>query len=329
MKLANSRRIYQIAAILVLTLIFLPAMAEETKSLEEKVAEVNGVIITNEEYSKELEIQRSRVSQQQQGTQISEAQLTKIKNEVLEGLIEREVLYQESRKAGIKITEQKIGDQMAAIRNRFPDENEFKNALSRMSLTEEEMKVQIERGLAIRELIERQITRNVEVTDEESKAFYDGNPQFFKQPEQVKASHILIKADADASEPEKAEARKKIKEVQQKLKDGGDFAALAKEYSEGPSNTRGGDLGFFRRGQMVKPFEDAAFAMEPNQVSDIVETRFGYHLIKVYDKKPEGILAYAEVKEKLTQHLKQQKIDKEAIQYINQLKKDAKIEKFL
>jgi peptidyl-prolyl cis-trans isomerase C len=113
------------------------------------------------------------------------------------------------------------------------------------------------------------------------------------------------------------------------LKDGGDFAALAKEYSEGPSNTRGGDLGFFRRGQMVKPFEDAAFAMEPNQVSDIIETRFGYHLIKVYEKKPESVLAYAEVKDKLTQHLKQQKIDKEAVQYINQLKKDAKIEKFL
>jgi peptidyl-prolyl cis-trans isomerase C len=329
MKLANSRSVYQITAILVLTLIFLPAMAEETKPLEEKVAEVNGVIITNEQYSKELEIQRSRVSQQQQGAQISESQLTKMKNEVLEGLIEREVLYQESRKVGIEITEQKIGDQMAAIRNRFPDENEFKNALSRMSLTEEEMKVQIERGLAIRELIERQITRNVTVTDEESKAFYDGNPQFFKQPEQVKASHILIKAGADAGEPEKAEARKKIKEVQQKLKDGGDFAALAREYSEGPSNTSGGDLGFFRRGQMVKPFEDAAFAMEPNQVSDIVETRFGYHLIKVYEKKPEGVLAYTEVKDKLTQHLKQQKIDKEAVQYINQLKKDAKIEKFL
>ena len=151
----------------------------------------------------------------------------------------------------------------------------------------------------------------------------------FKQPEQIKASHILIKVDAKADEAQKAEARKKIEEVQQKLKDGGDFAALAKEYSEGPSSAKGGDLGYFRRGQMVKPFEDAALALKPNEVSDIVETRFGYHLIIVYDTKPEQTLAYADVKDKISQRMKQEKIEKEAVQYVDKLKKDAKLEKFL
>ena len=104
---------------------------------------------------------------------------------------------------------------------------------------------------------------------------------------------------------------------------------MAKEYSEGPSNVKGGDLGYFRRGQMVKPFEDTAFAMEPNEVSDIIETRFGYHIIRVYDKKPEQTLAYADVKDKLSQRMKQEKVEKDANQYINQLKKDAKIENYL
>jgi len=135
--------------------------------------------------------------------------------------------------------------------------------------------------------------------------------------------------ESNADEDKKGEARQKIVVVQEKLKKGEDFAVLAKEYSEGPSNTRGGDLGYFRRGQMVKPFEDAAFTMQPNEVSDVIETRFGYHLIKVYDKKPEQVLAYADVKEKLNQRLKQQKVEKEATQYVDQLKKDAKIEKFL
>ncbi len=327
MKFANLRRLYQIAAVFTFILVFLPAMAEEKKPADSKVAEINGVVITQEQFDKELNIHLDRVSRQ--GRQVSDDQLATLKKDILEGLIEREVLSQESQKAGIKITDQTIDEQLAAIKKRFPSEAEFKTALSKMNLTEDEVKAQIARGLAIRELIEQQITSKIVITDAETRAYYDGNPQMFKQPKQVKASHILIKVDAGAAEAQKAEARKKIENVQQKLKDGGDFAELAKEYSEGPSKAKGGDLGYFRRGQMVGPFENAAYAMKTNEISDIVETRFGYHIIKVYDKKPEQTLAYADVKDKLSQRMQQEKVEKEANQYINQLKKNAKIEKYI
>jgi peptidyl-prolyl cis-trans isomerase C len=327
MKFANSKKSLCIAAIFTCMLISLPTLAEEKKPADAKVAEVNGVVISQEQFDKELEIHLERVSRQ--GRQLSDDQLTTLKKDVLEGLIEREILFQESQKTGIKIQDQAVDEQLAAIKKRFPSEAEYNNALSKMNLSEAEVKTQVARGLAIRELIDQQITSKIEITDEESKAFYDGNLQLFKQPEQVKASHILIKVDAAATDAQKAEARKKINAVQQKLKDGGDFAELAKEYSEGPSNSRGGDLGYFKRGQMVKPFDDAVFAMQPDEVSDIVETRFGYHIIKVYDKKPEQTLAYADVKDQLNQQLKQEKVEKEATKYIDQLKKDAKIEKYL
>lgn len=327
MNLLKSKKVCQFAAVIALILVFLPAMADEKKSSEENAALVNGTAITMEQYTKELNIQLERASQQ--GQQLTEDQKATLKNNVLDSLIERELLFQQSQKAGIQITDQNVGDQLAAIKKRFSNEDEYKNALGRMNLSEDEVKMQIKRGLAIRELIDQQITSKVTITDQESKAYYDGNPQLFKQPEQVKASHILIKVDAKADEAKKAEARQKIEEVQQKLKDGGDFAALAKEYSEGPSGAKGGDLGYFRRGQMVKPFEDAALAMKPDEVSDIVETRFGYHLIKVYDNKSERILSYDEVKDKIIQRMKQQKIEKEAIQYVDKLKKDAKLEKFI
>jgi peptidyl-prolyl cis-trans isomerase C len=110
---------------------------------------------------------------------------------------------------------------------------------------------------------------------------------------------------------------------------GEDFATLAKTYSEGPSGPRGGDLGYFRRGQMVKPFEEVAFSLKPDQTSEIVETRFGYHLIKVDDKKPAKKMTYAEVKDRLNDHLKKQKATSEADAYIETLRKGAKIEKFL
>ena len=327
MKFANTKKLCQFAAVFVLILVFLPAMAQEKQSSEKNAALVNGVAISMEQYTKELNIQIDRVSRQ--GGQVTDDQLAALKNDILDSLIEREVLYQQSQKDGIQITDQTIDDQLAAIKKRFPNETEYKNALSKMNLSEDEVKAQIKRGLSIKELIDQQVTSKVVITDEESKAYYDKNPQRFKQPEQIKASHILIKVDAKADEAKKAEARQRIEKVQQKLKDGGDFAALAKEYSEGPSSAKGGDLGYFRHGQMVKPFEEAALALKPNEVSDVVETRFGYHLIKVYDNKPEQTLAYADVKDKIIQRLKQEKIEKEAVQYVDKLKKDAKLEKFI
>ena len=327
MKYANAKTLCLLAANFALILVSLPAMAQESQSSEENAALVNGVAIPVEQYTKEVNIQVARVSQQ--GRQVTDDQIAALKKDILDSLIEREVLYQQSQKVGIQVTDQKVDDQLAAIKKRFPNETEYKNALNKMNLSEDEVKGQIKRGLSIKELIDQQITSKIVITDEESKAYYDKNPQMFEQPEQIKASHILIKVDVKADDAKKVEARKKIEEVQQKLKDGGDFAELAREYSEGPSNTRGGDLGFFRRGQMVKPFEDAAFSMKANEVSGIVETRFGYHIIKVYDKKPEETLAYADVKDKLNQRMKQEKVEKDADQYIGQLKKDAKIEKFM
>jgi len=328
MKFANCKKgLYQIVTILILVLFSIPAMAADKTPSGGKVAVINGVAITQAHYDKELKVHLDRVSRQ--GKQISEEQITALKKDVLDGLIEREVLYQESQKAGIKVDEQKVTDQMAGIKKRFPDEEEFKKALASMGLTEEEVRTQIQRGLAIRGLIDQKVANSIVVTDEETKAYYDANPQFFKQPEQVKASHILIKVETTADDATKAAARKKIEDIRKKLTDGGDFAELAKEYSEGPSAPKGGDLGYFRRGQMVKAFDDTVFSMKINEVSGLVETRFGYHLIKVYDKKPEQTLAYADVKDKIAQRLKQEKIEKGAIAYVENLKKDAKIEKFL
>ena len=151
----------------------------------------------------------------------------------------------------------------------------------------------------------------------------------FKRPEEVRASHILIKTDSKSSDKEKAASYKKIKEIQFKLQQGEDFAALAKKYSEGPSNVKGGDLGFFKRGQMVRPFEEAAFVLKPGEVSGIVETRFGYHLIKVFEKNPETISEYPTVKDRLEKFLEQQEVQKQMEVYVEGLKSKGKVERFL
>jgi len=318
-----------IKTIMVLTLILGSALAwaAEKKAPGDKVAVVNGVTISKDTYDRELDFFVRRAAPG--GQQIPDVQMAQMKSEVLESLIDRELLFQESKKKGIQVKSDAVSDQLQKIQQRYPNKEEFQKLLSNMGLTESDVQAQIERGMAIQKLIDKEVTEKIKVSDEETKAFYDKNPQLFQQPEQIKASHILIKVQADAPADQKAEARKKIEDVQQKVKKGEDFATLAKTYSEGPSGPKGGDLGYFRRGQMVKPFEEAAFSLKPDETSEIVETQFGYHLIKVNDKKPAKNMTYAEVKDRLNEHLKKQKTDSEANAYIETLRKDAKIEKFI
>ena len=318
-----------IKTIMVLTLILGSALAwaAEKKAPADKVAVVNGVTISKDTYDRELDFFVRRAAPG--GQQIPDVQMAQMKSEVLESLIDRELLFQESKKKGIQVKSDAVSDQLQKIQQRYPNKEEFQKLLSNMGLTESDVQAQIERGMAIQKLIDKEVTEKIKVSDEETKAFYDKNPQLFQQPEQIKASHILIKVQADAPADQKAEARKKIEDVQQKVKKGEDFATLAKTYSEGPSGPKGGDLGYFRRGQMVKPFEEAAFSLKPDETSEIVETQFGYHLIKVNDKKPAKKMTYAEVKDRLNEHLKKQKTDSETNAYIETLRKDAKIEKFI
>jgi len=296
--------------------------AQETPA--DKVAVVNGIAINRSSLDREVSLYKERSASQ--GQPLSAEQMGKAKSAILDRLVEGELLYQESKKQGIRVEAKEIDDRINELRKRFPNDAEYKSAISKMGISEAEIRTQMERGLAINQLIKIQITDKIVVSDEESKAFYDSRPELFKQPEQVKASHILIKAAQDADEAQKKEARKKIEAVQKKLKGGQDFAALAREFSEGPSAPRGGELGYFGRGQMVPAFETVAFAMKPGEVSDIVETRFGYHLIKVEDKKSAGTVSYTEVKGQLDDHLKKQKGQQEIDKFVNGLKKDAKIE---
>jgi peptidyl-prolyl cis-trans isomerase C len=315
------------AVVLALILASTVVVAADKKTPGDMIAVVNGTIITRGEFDRVRESELRQAAKK--GQQIPDAQMPKVENSILDTLIVDELLFQESKKKEIKVKPETVTEQLMTVKKRFPSEAEFSKILEENNMTESKLRENIKRGMAIQQLLDKEVNQKVKITDEEGKTFYDTNPQFFLQPERVKASHILIKVDEGASEEKKAEARKKIEDIQQKVRKGEDFAALAKTYSEGPSAPKGGDLDYFGRGQMVKPFEDVAFSLKPNETSEIVETRFGYHLIKVVDKQPEKTIAYADVKDRINKYLKDQKLKTERRLYFDKLKKDAKIEKFL
>jgi peptidyl-prolyl cis-trans isomerase C len=142
------------------------------------------------------------------------------------------------------------------------------------------------------------VMKNVTVTEEDLKKHYTANEKQYTDPEQVKARHILIKVATGAPEEEKKKAKEKAEGLLKRLKEGEDFSKLAEEFSEDPtSKKKGGDLGFFPRGRMVKPFEDAAFSLKNGQISGVIETQFGYHIIKMEDRKEAKVKPFEEVKE--------------------------------
>jgi len=320
------RLVWLFLAVISLAWISLPAVAAEKQTSKGKIAVVNGSVITQDDFDQEMA--RFRQQFARRGQSLSDTQLQALKDKVIEGLINQELLYQESQNKHVNVAEGAINEQLEAFKKRFQDEEQFQSALSKMNLSVAAIKAKIKRGLSIQHFIDQQFIQKTKVTPEEVKNYYDTHPAAFKQPELVHASHILIKVAPQADETEKAAARKRIEEIQQVLRDGADFALLARQFSQGPSGPKGGDLGFFRRGQMVKPFEDAAFALSPGGVSDIVETQFGYHLIKTIEKKAETLIEYEKVKDNLRQYLLKKKVQGPVSDYVQGLKEKAKIERF-
>lgn len=175
--------------------------------------------------------------------------------------------------------------------------------------------------------LEQQIGDKVTVSEEETKAYYDEHINEFTTPEMIKARHILVKVDPSAPEDEKKQAYQKAEGILKQVQDGEDFAKLATELSDDShTQSKGGDLGFFSRGKIVKPFEDVAFEMKPGETSGIVETQFGYHIIRVEERKAETLHSYDSMKERIHQRLLQQKKSTQVTDFIDKAMQAAKAE---
>lgn len=287
-------------------------------------------VIINGEEIKESQINQ-KVQQQLQRlpSQIPEQQRKqyeqRIKQQVLQQVVVEKLLDEQIEKEGIEVTDQEVVDyikEMASQQETPMSLEEVKQLVEAQGQDFEQVKQDIKGQLKYKKLLEQQFADKIKVTEEEAKEYYENNKQEFENPEQVKASHILIESDPNDPNKSKKKAEKLLKQIQE----GADFAALAKANSEGPSSQRGGDLGFFSKGQMVPAFEKVAFNLEPNEVSDeVVKTRFGYHIIKKTGEKKASTTSFEDAKENIMEQLKNQKRAELARDYINKLKEQADI----
>lgn len=248
----------------------------ESKKDAKVLAEVNGGTITTADFSRELKNLPEYLK--------AMAETPEGRKEMLDTMVIRELILQQASKDGL--------DKGAEIEEKLQD---------------------LKKRLVVESYLKKKVEAESQVSDADLQKFYEQNKDKFKSGEQIKASHILVKAEKEA------------KDILAQVKAGGNFEELAKKYSADSSSAKGGDLGWFGKGSMVPVFEKAALALKEGQVSDVVKSDFGFHIIKLTGKRPAGLRPLEEVKEQIKGAIMPQK-QQEIFQKIKEeLKKSAKI----
>jgi peptidyl-prolyl cis-trans isomerase C len=252
------------------------------------------------------------------------------RDEILRGTLDRLITYtllsQEAKARKVVATDTEVEERLKQMQQQFPNEEAFKKALAERNMTIDRLRSDTRNDLVISKMMDAEVSTTPGASDAEAKDFYEKNPDKFKQPEQVRASHILIRVDENADAAAKQKALARIQALLKRAKAGEDFAALAKQNSQDGSAAQGGDLNYFGRGQMVPAFDEAAFKLKPGEISDVVTTQFGYHIIKVTDHKDPSTVPLEQVSDKVKQFLSGQKKQEKADQFITGLKEKSKIE---
>jgi parvulin-like peptidyl-prolyl isomerase len=227
----------------------------------------------------------------------------------------------------VTVSDAAVDEEIARSRRGFPSPQAFDKAMKAKGMTQADLRRDTQKTMAVNRLLEGSVWKDVRITPEQIKDFYDHNREEFKHPAQIRASHILISVPEKAAAAERAAAKQRATEVLEALKRGADFAQLARENSHDPgSAARGGDLGYIAKGDMVDAFETAAFALAPGQLSGVVTTPYGFDIIKVTDRRSAGYESVDDVRDQITAVLTKLERERRQRELIAELRKKAKIE---
>ena len=303
-----------------------PAAAAPPKpvpaQLPDVLARVNGDAITKLEFERALQ-----VIEQRAGGTVPAEKRDAIYRGLLDNLVGLQLLRQEAAARKVPVTEAEVDARIGALKKQLGSDDVFNQMLATRKLTLDGLRAEQRSDVAVNKMMNETINPKTKPSPEQIDTFYKENLPRFQQPEQVKASHILISVPQGSDGVTKDATRAKAEEVLKQVKAGKDFAALAKEYSQDPgSAVNGGDLGYFRQGQMVGPFNEVAFKLAPGAVSDLVETQFGFHIIKVIDKKPAQTVPLESVRGQVAQFLETQNRQRESAAFIAGLRAKSKVE---
>jgi peptidyl-prolyl cis-trans isomerase C len=292
--------------------------------LPDVIADCNGDKIPKAEFENAV-----RAVEQRAGGSVPPEKRDELYRGVLDDLVAYRLLKQEVVARQMTVSETDIDARINAFKQQIGGEANFRTALQAQQMTEAKLREDARTDLLVNKLLEQEVNQKILVKPTDIATFYEKNPDRFQQSDAVRAAHILVAVPQGADEKVRAAARARAETALKAAKAGQDFARLARQYSNDSSAQRGGDLGFIPKGQMVPAFEAAAFALQPGQVSDLVETQFGYHVIKALEKRPARLVPFVEAASQIEQFLEQQQRQEKGKALVNQLKAKGKVEIFI
>jgi peptidyl-prolyl cis-trans isomerase C len=229
--------------------------------------------------------------------------VSRLQKRALDKLIGDELILQESLRLTIENIDAKVEQKLKALEGKYGQGEGMERYLKMRKLTLSEARESFRTRVYIDECLKRRGILEPEIPEERIRETYEKNPNSYSRQETAKVSHILIAVDGKAGPEAKEQARQKAQEVRKEILEGGDFAEMAREHSACDSASVGGDLKYIKKGYMPRAFEKVAFSMEKGSLSGVVETRFGYHIIKVFDKRPAAVIPYEEVRDFIRKYL--------------------------
>jgi peptidyl-prolyl cis-trans isomerase C len=288
------------------------------------VARIEGREVTREDLI--ARAQEARGALAERGVQAPPATRSFYRS-VLDDLIGNALLYAELSAQGRAAAPADVDQQVAAVRAQFKTDAEFDQALAGRGFDRDRLRREVTESLTVQKWVRETVMPSIQVSEGEAKEFYDQNQARMVEPERLRARHLLVSVDPQATAEQKAEKRRRVDELRVRIAGGADFAQVAKEASDDPiTGPRGGELEWLVRGRAVPAFEKAAFELPPGRLSEVVETRFGFHLIEVHEKKPETRIEFVQARERIEQLLKQRKLEQAVRSKLNDLGAKAKVE---
>lgn len=288
------------------------------------IARVNGTEIPARQLDQTVRIYLESSSRDPKT--VPEDQIRGLRKQLMDSLVSSEILFQASQKAGIAVSDESINEQLQSLRSRFPSEDDFSRYIAGQEITLQDMRERIRRNLATQELVGKEIEAKLSVSEAEIADYYRKNKDKMRREESVKVSEIFVRTDPKAAADARAKARQKIESLLKEVRGGKEFAALARQFSEAPDARQGGDMGYITRNGTLPAIASPAFRLKVGEVSDVVESPFGYHVLKVTEKKPAGDVKLEEAKPQVSRIVRQQK-EREAFNaYLARLKAASKVE---
>ena len=286
---------------------------------------VNGVEISNERFDAFYQEFRRPYGINVAGRGDHLQRLTRLRKEAMDLMVEQELVRQAAEAQGIEITAAEIDAAVAEVSDPFETPDDFTRRLQTEGFTQDSYREHVGHMLAAKKYLDGIRAAASNISDEELETYYRDNEVRLTLPEQVRVRHILLTWKPMGTTDDRAAIRKQMAPILEQARSGEDFAELARKHSDDSTAGQGGDTGFFHRGQMVPAFEAVAFALQPGEVSDMVETPFGVHIIRLEEHKEARLLPLDEIREQLRDHIREEKMEAAVEQETERLRQEGEV----